>query len=94
MGQALFIAVALTDLIAGPGTLWKRISSPARTVVSLLAATACAVAIFFVPAQKLWKPTQIQVVRKGSRNNRYRESEDHVNNSPPALYDSDFYQWT
>jgi biofilm PGA synthesis N-glycosyltransferase PgaC len=65
-GQALFYAVALTDLIAGPGTLWKRISSPARTVVSLLAATACAVAIFFVPAQKLWKPTQIQVVRKDS----------------------------
>jgi biofilm PGA synthesis N-glycosyltransferase PgaC len=65
VGQALFYVLALTDLVAGPGTLWKRISSPARTVVSLLAATACAVAIFFVPAQKLWKPTQIPVVRKG-----------------------------
>ena len=29
------------------------------TVVGLLAATACAVAIFFVPAQKLWKPRQL-----------------------------------
>ena len=57
--QALFYLLALTDFAAGPGTLWKRISSPARTVVSLLAATACAVAIFFVPAQKLWKPTQL-----------------------------------
>jgi biofilm PGA synthesis N-glycosyltransferase PgaC len=65
VGQALFYVLALTDLLAGPGTPWKRVSSPARTVVSLLAATACAVAIFFVPAQKLWKPTQIQVVRKG-----------------------------
>jgi biofilm PGA synthesis N-glycosyltransferase PgaC len=57
--QALFYVLALTDLATGPGTAWKRVSSPARTVVSLLAATACAVAIFFVPAQKLWKPTQI-----------------------------------
>ena len=62
--QALFYVLALTDLFAGPGTQWKRLSSPARTVVSLLAATACAVAIFFVPAQKLWKPTQIPAPRK------------------------------
>lgn len=64
LAQALFYGLALTDLVAGPGTLWKRLSSPARTVVSLLAATACAVAIFFVPARKLWKPTQIPMVRK------------------------------
>ena len=64
VGQALFYMLALTDLFAGPGTAWKRLSSPARTVVSMLAATACAVAIFFVPAQKLWKPTQIPVARK------------------------------
>jgi poly-beta-1,6-N-acetyl-D-glucosamine synthase len=63
-GQALFYMLALTDLFAGPGTPWKRLSSPARTVVSMLAATACAVAIFVIPAQKLWKPTQIQVARK------------------------------
>jgi biofilm PGA synthesis N-glycosyltransferase PgaC len=63
--QALFYGLALTDLMAGPGTLWKRLSSPARTVVSMLAATACAVAVFFVPAQKLWKPTQIPVTPKG-----------------------------
>jgi cellulose synthase/poly-beta-1,6-N-acetylglucosamine synthase-like glycosyltransferase len=66
VGQGLFYALALTDVVAGPGTLWKRVSSPARTVVSMLAATACAVAIFFVPAQKLWKPTQIPVGRKGN----------------------------
>jgi poly-beta-1,6-N-acetyl-D-glucosamine synthase len=65
IGQVLFYTLALTDLFAGPGTPWKRLSSPARTVVSLLAATACAIAIFFVPAQKLWKPTQIPGVRKG-----------------------------
>lgn len=64
IGQALFYGLALTDVFAGPGTTWKRLSSPARTVVSMLAATACAVAIFFIPAQKLWKPTQIPVARK------------------------------
>lgn len=64
-GQVLFYGLAFTDLFARSGTLWKRFSSPARTVVSLLAATACAVAIFFVSPQKLWKPTQIPVGRKG-----------------------------
>lgn len=62
--QALFYALALSDRVAGKGTVWKRLSSPAGTVVSMLAATACAVAIFFVPAQKLWKPTQIPVAAK------------------------------
>jgi poly-beta-1,6-N-acetyl-D-glucosamine synthase len=63
-GQLLFYGLALSDLMAGVGNAWKRVSSPARTVVSMLAATACAVAVFFVPAQKLWKPTQISVSRK------------------------------
>lgn len=62
--QTLFYGLAVADLFSGSGTPWKRISSPARTIVSLLAAAACAVAIFFVPAQKLWKPTQIPVVRE------------------------------
>jgi cellulose synthase/poly-beta-1,6-N-acetylglucosamine synthase-like glycosyltransferase len=62
--QLLFYALAVTDLLVGPEAAWKRLSSPARTVVSMLAATACAVAIFFVPAQKLWKPTQLPGVRK------------------------------
>lgn len=64
-GQALFYGLALADLFAGPGAPWKRLSSPARTVVSMLAATACAVAIFFVRADKFWKPTQIPIARKG-----------------------------
>lgn len=63
-GQAIFYGLALSDLLVGSGSAWKRLSSPARTVVSMLAATACAVAVFFVPAQKLWKPTQIPVSRK------------------------------
>ncbi len=64
-GQALFYGLAFIDLFSGPKAPWKRLSSPARTVVSMLAATACAVAIFFVPAQKLWKPTQIALAPKG-----------------------------
>jgi poly-beta-1,6-N-acetyl-D-glucosamine synthase len=51
--------IAVTDFITPPGWFWKRLSSPARTVLTMLAATACAIAIFFVPPQRLWKPTQL-----------------------------------
>ena len=37
----------------------KRLSSLARTFVVLMAASLCAVAIFFVPARKLWKETRV-----------------------------------
>ncbi len=57
-------AIAATDFITPPGAFWKKLSSPARTVLAMLAATACAIAIFFVPPQRLWKPTQLQVARR------------------------------
>ena len=57
-------AIAATDFITPPGVFWKKLSSPARTVLAMLAATACAIAIFFVPPRRLWKPTQLQVVRR------------------------------
>lgn len=55
-GQAAFYGLAL----AGP---WlpeplRRLSSPARTFVVLMAATFCAMSILFVPARRLWsKPS-------------------------------------
>jgi cellulose synthase/poly-beta-1,6-N-acetylglucosamine synthase-like glycosyltransferase len=61
--QVLIGLLAATDFVTAPDSFWKRISSPLRTVVTMLAASACAVAIFFVPPQKLWKPTQLQVRR-------------------------------
>jgi poly-beta-1,6-N-acetyl-D-glucosamine synthase len=51
--------IAATDFITPSGSTWKKLSSPARTVLSMLAATACAIAIFFVPPRRLWKPTQL-----------------------------------
>jgi hypothetical protein len=62
--QILFYAVAALDLLLGPASLVKRVSSPAWTVVSMLFATACAVMIFFVPPQQLWKPTRVRVAGK------------------------------
>jgi biofilm PGA synthesis N-glycosyltransferase PgaC len=61
--QLIPIGIAASDFITPPGSFWKKLSSPAHTVVAMLAATACAVAIFFVPPQRLWKPTQLQVAR-------------------------------
>lgn len=37
----------------------KRISSPARTFLLMNAASLAAIAVFFVPAQTLWKPTRV-----------------------------------
>jgi len=56
--------IAATDFITPAGSVWKKVSSPARTVLAMLAATACAVAIFFVPPRRLWKPTQLPAARR------------------------------
>jgi poly-beta-1,6-N-acetyl-D-glucosamine synthase len=37
----------------------KRLSSPARTFIVLMAASLCAVSILFIPARRLWKETQV-----------------------------------
>jgi poly-beta-1,6-N-acetyl-D-glucosamine synthase len=48
--------------LAAQGTSYlspiKRISSLARTFVVLMAASLCAVSIFFIPARRLWKETR------------------------------------
>ena len=54
---AFYLAAALDSCIPASWPV-KRISSLARTFVVLMAAALCAVAIFFVPARKLWKETQ------------------------------------
>ena len=57
-GQALFYTLAAADLIIPEKSFLKRATTPARTVVTLLAATALAVSVFFIPPQRLWKVTQ------------------------------------
>ncbi|HVW84182.1 MAG TPA: hypothetical protein VHB50_05860, partial [Bryobacteraceae bacterium] len=54
--QAGIYGAALADPILPDRSLLKRISSPARTFVVLMAAATAALAIFFVPAGKLWRP--------------------------------------
>ena len=52
-GQAVFYALAAADLLL-PGCLLRRITSPVRTFVVLMAAAFCAQAVWFVPAGRLW----------------------------------------
>lgn len=56
--QGLSYGLALLDGWIPEGTLLKRLTSPPRTFVMLMAAAVCAVSIFFVPPQTLWKPTR------------------------------------
>ena len=62
--QILFYCLALTDFLVGAESLWKRISSPARTMTMLLIASACAPAMFLLPPDQRWKPTEIPAGRK------------------------------
>jgi len=57
-GQAAFYLLAVLDAAIPKGWPLKRISAPVRTFVVLMAASLCAVAIFFVPARKLWRETR------------------------------------
>ncbi len=65
--QAMFYLLALADLIIPTGTLLKRISSPARAFVNLMAAAAMAVCVFFLPPERIWKPTEASAARDHNR---------------------------
>jgi cellulose synthase/poly-beta-1,6-N-acetylglucosamine synthase-like glycosyltransferase len=58
-GAAWLALAFLNRWIPGDSPL-KRISSPARTFLVMNAAALVSVAVFFVPATKLWVPTQTQ----------------------------------
>lgn len=63
-GQALFYLVAFADYLLPSRNPLKRITSPVRTFMVLMAASFCAVAILFVPSQSLWKETQVSPERQ------------------------------
>ncbi|MGO9259594.1 MAG: glycosyltransferase family 2 protein [Bryobacteraceae bacterium] len=54
-GQAGFYGLAALDSALPESSRLKRVTSRVRTFVMLMAASLCAVAVLFVPAQKLWK---------------------------------------
>lgn len=59
-GQACGYLLAAVDPWIPPGSLAKRLSRPARTLVGLVGAALFAVSVFWVPSQKLWKPTEVK----------------------------------
>ncbi len=58
-GQAAFYGLAALDVWIPQTWLLKRLSSPVRTFVVLLAATFCAMSFFFSGGKNLWKETQV-----------------------------------
>ena len=56
--QAIFYGLAALDLVLPSSSALKRLATPARTVVTMLAAAALAVSVFFVPPQRLWVVSQ------------------------------------
>jgi poly-beta-1,6-N-acetyl-D-glucosamine synthase len=55
-GQSAMYGLSLADLWVPEGVLLKRLTSPMRTFVTLVASALFAVSIFFVPTASLWKP--------------------------------------
>lgn len=53
--QALFYALAALDVTVPDGIALKKITSPIRTFVVLMAASLAAVRVYFVPPTSLWK---------------------------------------
>ncbi len=56
LGQAAFYGMAYLDRFVGAG-LVKKLTSPCRTAVTLIAAAVMALSVFFVEPRKLWKVT-------------------------------------
>jgi biofilm PGA synthesis N-glycosyltransferase PgaC len=58
--QIAFYGLALADGVIAERTLFKRLSSPARTFCTLMLAALRAVSVLFVPASSLWKTTEVR----------------------------------
>jgi biofilm PGA synthesis N-glycosyltransferase PgaC len=59
--QALGYLLALVDTLIPNWLPLKRLSSPARTFLVMMAAAVVALQVWFVPARRLWKVTQTPV---------------------------------
>lgn len=64
--QALFYMLALVDPVVPEKNPLKRFSAVTRAFVVLVAAALCAVAVFILPAQRLWKETKVGVAAKST----------------------------
>jgi poly-beta-1,6-N-acetyl-D-glucosamine synthase len=57
--QALFYLAAALDPVVPANFPLKRISSPARTFVTMMIAAIRAISVFFVPPRSLWKESKV-----------------------------------
>ncbi len=57
--EALALVLALLDLFVPSTSSLKRITSPARMFLWMNFAAAAAIAVFFLPAETLWRPTRV-----------------------------------
>jgi poly-beta-1,6-N-acetyl-D-glucosamine synthase len=64
IAQALFYLLALADTYIPEGNPVKRLSAVLRAFIVLVGAALCAVAIFVMPAQALWKETRVRSARE------------------------------
>jgi hypothetical protein len=55
------LALALIDLLLPRRFPLRRISSPTRSFILLNVAALLSVMVFFVPPERLWKPTRVQL---------------------------------
>jgi poly-beta-1,6-N-acetyl-D-glucosamine synthase len=59
LAQGTVYLLALADVWLPEGFTLKRLASPARTLVVLMAASLCAVSVLFIPSRVLWRaPTR------------------------------------
>lgn len=63
--QVVFYGLALLDSRISEQSPIKRFLTLIRTFVVLVAAAACAVDVFFRPAQQLWKETRVEAAKNG-----------------------------
>jgi cellulose synthase/poly-beta-1,6-N-acetylglucosamine synthase-like glycosyltransferase len=60
LGAALaFLVLAISDSGLPQGSALKRATSPARTILVMLAASFCSISVFLVSPQRLWKRTRV-----------------------------------
>ena len=65
--QALFYSLALVDVFVSEQSGLKNFTAVIRTFVVLVSATLCAIAVWFVPARRLWKETRVGAVPRSDR---------------------------
>jgi cellulose synthase/poly-beta-1,6-N-acetylglucosamine synthase-like glycosyltransferase len=58
--EAIPFGLALLNRVIPQGWALKRLASPARTFLTMNLAALSAIAVFFIPATRIWKPTQVQ----------------------------------